>query len=185
MPSTVTGVIQDLERVLLTPEEIGVRVGEMAARLNAELAGRVVTVVALMDGGLFFVADLLRKLEMPVRLHTLSASSYQGGTATTGEVKVNWPAGLNLHGQDVLLLDDILDTGLTLGAISERILEQEPATLHTCVLLSKRRPRLREVRLHDAGFEIDDEFVVGYGMDFRGCFRNLPCIGILNLDPAS
>lgn len=184
MPSNVTGVIQDLERVLLSPEQIGARVDEMAARLNAELAGRVVTVVALMDGGLFFVADLLRKLEMPVRLHTLSASSYQGGTATTGEVKVNWPATLNLHGQDVLLLDDILDTGLTLGAITERILEQEPASLRTCVLLSKRRPRLREV-VADAGFEIDDEFVVGYGMDFRGRFRNLPCIGILNLDPAA
>ncbi|MBB5032595.1 phosphoribosyltransferase [Prosthecobacter vanneervenii] len=184
MPSNVTGVIQDLERVLLSPEQIAARVAEMAARLNVELAGRVVTVVALMDGGLFFVADLLRKLEMPVRLHTLSASSYQGGTATTGEVKVNWPATLNLHGQDVLLLDDILDTGLTLGAITERILEQEPASLRTCVLLSKRRPRLREV-VADAGFEIDDEFVVGYGMDFRGRFRNLPCIGILNLDPAS
>lgn len=185
MPSNVTGVIQDLERVLLSPEQIGARVAEMAARLNAELAGRVVTVVALMDGGLFFVADLLRKLEMPVRLHTLSASSYQGGTATTGEVKVNWPASLNLHGQDVLLLDDILDTGLTLGAITERILEQEPASLRTCVLLSKRRPRLHEVVVADAGFEIDDEFVVGYGMDFRGRFRNLPCIGILNLDPAA
>ncbi len=184
MPSNVTGVIQDLERVLLSPEQIAVRVDEMAARLNVELAGRVVTVVALMDGGLFFVADLLRKLEMPVRLHTLSASSYQGGTATTGEVKVNWPASLNLHGQDVLLLDDILDTGLTLGAITERILEQGPASLRTCVLLSKRRPRLREV-VADAGFEIDDEFVVGYGMDFRGRFRNLPCIGILNLDPAA
>ena len=185
MPSNVTGIIQDLERVLLSPEQIGARVDEMAARLNAELAGRVVTVVALMDGGLFFVADLLRKLEMPVRLHTLSASSYQGGTATTGEVKVNWPATLTLHGQDVLLLDDILDTGLTLGTITERILEQEPASLRTCVLLSKRRPRLHEVVVADAGFEIDDEFVVGYGMDFRGRFRNLPCIGILNLDPAS
>lgn len=185
MPSTVTGVIHDLDRVLLTPEQISVRVDAMAARLNAELAGRVVSVVALMDGALFFVADLLRKLEMPVRLHTLSASSYQGGTATTGEVKVNWPTSLNLHGQDVLLLDDILDTGLTLGAIGERILEQQPASLRTCVLLSKRRPRLREVVLDDAGFEIDDEFVVGYGMDYRGRFRNLPCIGILNLDPAA
>ncbi len=180
MPSSVTGVIQDLERILLTPAQISARVDAMAARLNAELAGKVVTVVALMDGGLFFVADLLRKLELPVRLHTLTASSYQGGTATTGEVKVNWPAGLDLRDQDVLLLDDILDTGLTLNSICERILAQQPASLRTCVLLSKRRPRLREVLLDDAGFEIDDEFVVGYGMDYQGRFRNLPCIGILN-----
>lgn len=180
MPSSVTGVIQDLERILLTPAQISARVDAMAARLNAELAGKVVTVVALMDGGLFFVADLLRKLELPVRLYTLSASSYQGGTATTGEVTVNWPASLDLRDQDVLLLDDILDTGLTLSAICERILAQQPATLRACVLLSKRRLRLREVPLDDAGFEIDDEFVVGYGMDYMGRFRNLPCIGILN-----
>jgi len=180
MSFSVTGVIHDLERILLTPAQISARIAEMAARLNAELAGRVVTVLALMDGGLFFVADLLRQLEMPVRMHTLGASSYQGGTATTGEVRVSWPAGIDLCDQDVLLLDDILDTGLTLSVISERIQAQRPASLLTCVLLSKRRPRLREVPLYDAGFEIDDEFVVGYGMDYQGRFRNLPCIGILN-----
>lgn len=185
MPSSVTGVIQDLERILLTPAQISERVDAMAARLNAELAGKVVTVVALMDGGLFFVADLLRRLEMPVRLYTLSASSYQGGTTTTGEVKVNWPANFDIRDQDVLLLDDILDTGLTLSAICERLLAQQPASLRTCVLLSKRRERLREVALDDAGFEIGDEFVVGYGMDYQGRFRNLPCIGILNPNPAS
>jgi hypoxanthine phosphoribosyltransferase len=180
MSTPVTGVIHDLERILLPPEQIHTRVREMATRLNTELAGKVATVVALMDGGLFFVADLLRGLEMPVRLFTLSASSYHGGTATSGEVKVNWPANLDLRGQDVLLLDDILDTGLTLSVIRDRILAQEPASLRTCVLLSKRRPRSREVPLDDAGFEIDDEFVVGYGMDYQGRFRNLPCIGILN-----
>lgn len=180
LPPPVTGVLQDLEGVLLTPEEIHARVQEMAARLNTELQGKVATVVALMDGALFFVADLLRQLEVPVRLHTLNASSYQGGTATTGEVKVAWPDTMDLRGQDVLLLDDILDTGLTLSVIRERILAQQPASLRTCVLLSKRRTRLREVPLNDAGFEIEDDFVVGYGMDYQGRFRNLPCIGILN-----
>lgn len=180
MSSPVTGVIHDLERILLTPEQIHSRVREMAVRLNVELSGKLVTVVALMDGALFFVADLLRQLEIPVRMFTLSASSYHGGTATSGEVKVNWPANLHLRGQEVLLLDDILDTGLTLSAIRERILAQQPASLRTCVLLSKRRQRLSEVPLDDAGFEIEDEFVVGYGMDYQGCFRNLPCIGILN-----
>lgn len=180
MPSSVTGVIHDLERILLTPDQIHARVREMAVRLNAELAGKVVTVVALMDGALFFVADLLRQLDLPVRMFTLSASSYHGGTATSGEVKVNWPPNLDLRDQHVLLLDDILDTGLTLSVISERILAQQPASLRTCVLLSKRRQRERDVQLSDAGFEIADEFVVGYGMDYQGRFRNLPCIGILN-----
>ena len=180
MSSPVTGVIHDLERILLTPEVIHARVREMAVRLNAELAGKVVTVVALMDGGLFFVADLLRALELPVRLHTLSASSYQGGTATTGEVKVNWPAGVDLRDQDVLLLDDILDTGLTLSVLREKIAAQQPASLRIGVLLAKKRERVREVIVEDIGFEIEDEFVVGYGMDYQGRFRNLPCIGILN-----
>lgn len=180
MSSPVTGVIQDLEHILLTPEEIAARVTEMAATLNAGLKGKVVTVVALMDGALFFVADLLRQLEVPVRLHTLNASGYQGSTASSGEVRVSWPADLDLRDQHVLLLDDILDTGLTLSVLRERILLQQPASLRTCVLLSKRRERLREVPLNDAGFEIGDEFVVGYGMDYMGRFRNLPCIGILN-----
>ena len=126
MPSTVTGVIQDLERILLSPAQISARVDAMAARLNVELAGKVVTVVALMDGGLFFVADLLRRLEMPVRLYTLSASSYQGGTTTTGEVKVNWPANFDLRGQDVLLLDDILDTASRLAPFANASSRSSP-----------------------------------------------------------
>jgi hypoxanthine phosphoribosyltransferase len=180
MPTSVTGVINDLERVLLTAEKIQNRVDEMALRLTEQFQGRVISVVALMDGALFFVADLLRRIDLPVRLHTLSASSYHGGTATSGEVKVDWPAGLDFRDQHVLLLDDILDTGLTLGAMRERILAQQPASLRTCVLLAKKRPRLRDVPTDDIGFEIADEFVVGYGMDYQGRFRNLPCIGILN-----
>jgi hypoxanthine phosphoribosyltransferase len=180
MPSPFSGVFQDLERVLLSAEQIHSRVDQMAARLNAELQGRVVSVVILMDGALFFVADLLRRIDLPMRLHTLSASSYHGGTTTTGEVKINWPAGLDFRDQDVLLIDDILDTGLTLGAMRERILAQQPASLRTCVLLAKKRQRLCDVPADDIGFEIEDEFVVGYGMDYKGRFRNLPCIGILN-----
>jgi len=115
-----------------------------------------------------------------VRLYTLSASSYHGGTSSSGEVRMNWPAGLDFKGQDVLLLDDILDTGLTLGVLREKIAAQQPASLRTGVLLAKKRERVREVIVEDIGFEIEDEFVVGYGMDYQGRFRNLPCIGILN-----
>lgn len=180
MPKVVTGVFADLERVLLTAEQIKMRVAAMAAELNRVFAGRTVSVVALMDGALFFVADFLRHLEMPVRLYTLSASSYHGGTASSGEVRMNWPAGLDFQGADVLLLDDILDTGLTLSVLRDKIAAQQPASLRTGVLLAKKRERVREVIVEDVGFEIEDEFVVGYGMDYQGRFRNLPCIGILN-----
>ncbi|MFM7606808.1 MAG: hypoxanthine phosphoribosyltransferase [Prosthecobacter sp.] len=180
MAKAVTGLFADLERILLSAEQIQTRVAGMAAELNRVFVGRTVNVVALMDGALFFVADLLRGLQIPVRLHTLSASSYHGGIASSGEVQVDWPLDINFQGQDVLLLDDILDTGLTLSVLREKIHAQRPASLRTAVLLAKKRERVRNVTVEDVGFEIENEFVVGYGMDYQGHFRNLPCIGILN-----
>jgi hypoxanthine phosphoribosyltransferase len=170
MAGGVTGVFSDLNRVLLDAETIQRRVAELAKRIERDLAGETLTVIAIMDGGLFFVADLLRGIDLPIRLHTVSASSYHGGTQTSGQVRLPWPPGLNVTGQHVLLLDDILDTGLTLGAVQDKITEQKPASLHTGVLPAEY-----------VGFEIEDEFVVGYGMDYDGRFRNLPCIGILKL----
>lgn len=177
--SEITGVLSDLHRVLLSAESIRTRVTEMAQQIERDYAGRVITVVVLMDGALFFVSDLLRQIDLPIRLVTLGASSYHGGMESSGQVKISWPAGVDFHGQDILLLDDILDTGLTLSALRERLLSEKPATLHTAVLLDKKRPRQHDVPLDYCGFEIEDEFVVGYGMDYQGRFRNLPCIGIL------
>lgn len=182
MPSAVTGVIRDLNRTLIDAESIDRRVGEMAAEIARDCEGEVVTVVALMDGALFFVADMLRKIDLPIRLITLSASSYHGGTASSGSLRVAWPPGLDLKGQTVLLLDDILDTGLTLSEIRLHLKAMGPRWLRCGVLLSKKRERAREVVAEYVGFEIEDEFVVGYGMDFDGRFRNLPCIGVLKLE---
>jgi hypoxanthine phosphoribosyltransferase len=151
----------------------------MAGQIEKDYAGRLITVVALMDGALFFVADLLRQINLPIRLVTLGASSYHGGTHSSGEVRLNWPTGVSFQDQHVLLLDDILDTGLTLAALHERLRQEAPASLRTGVLLRKNRPRGQECLVDYCGFEIEDEFVVGYGMDYQGRFRNLPCIGIL------
>jgi len=182
MPSDVTGIIQDLNRVLIDAHSIEKRVVEMAAEISRDCSGEVITVVALMDGALFFVADLLREIDLPIRLITLSASSYHGGMASSGSLRVVWPPGLDLKGQTVLLLDDILDTGLTLSEIRAQLEAQGPKWLRCGVLLSKKRERVREVTAEYVGFEIEDEFVVGYGMDFDGRFRNLPCIGVLKLE---
>lgn len=179
MTANPTGILSDLDRVLLDAEQIQQRIAALAQKVAADFDGQILTIVAIMDGGLFFVADLLREIDLPMRLHTLSASSYNGGTQTSGELKLNWPPGLNVKDQHVLLLDDILDTGLTLSVVQNKILEQQPASLRTGVLLSKKRKRLRDVNAEYIGFEIEDEFVVGYGMDYQGRFRNLPCIGIL------
>jgi hypoxanthine phosphoribosyltransferase len=182
MSRRVAGVLSSLERVLFDAPAIQQRVAEMANEIERDYAGREFTVVALMDGALFFVADLLRNLNVPVRLHTLSVSSYHGGTTSTGRVQLAQMLPFDLSARHVLLIDDILDTGLTLGTVQERLRGQcRPETLRTAVLLSKQRRREREVAVDYVGFEISDEFVVGYGMDYEGHYRNLPCIGILNL----
>lgn len=181
MSTKVAGVLSSVERVLLDEVAIRQRVAEMAGRIRSDFAGRELTVVALMDGALFFVADLLRDITLPVRLCTLSVSSYHGGTSSSGRVNLAKNLPFDLKDRDVLLIDDILDTGLTLATVQERILtESQPASLRTAVLLSKKRPREREATAEYVGFEIEDEFVVGYGMDYQGHYRNLPCIGVLD-----
>ena len=179
MNSPFSGLLSDLDRVLLDAPTLAARVESMAAEIERDCAGQVLTVVALMDGALFFVADLLRRIDLPIRLITLSASSYHGSTQSSGSLRVAWPPGLDLKDQTVLLLDDILDTGLTLGQIREHLQTMHPRWLRAGVLLSKKRDRLHEVAAEYVGFEIEDEFVVGYGMDFDSRFRNLPCIGVL------
>lgn len=181
MSGRVAGVLSSLERVLYDAATIQQRVAQMARDIERDCAGRELTVVALMDGALFFVADLLRNFSLPVRLYTLSVSSYHGDTRSTGRVQLAQQLPFDLEARHVLLIDDILDTGLTLATVQERLLDQcRPDTLRTAVLLSKQRPREREVRVNYVGFDIADEFVVGYGMDYQGHYRNLPCIGILN-----
>jgi hypoxanthine phosphoribosyltransferase len=179
MSVSLTGILSDLDRVLLGASAIQARVAAMADEVQRDFAGKLITVIAIMDGGLFFVADLLRGIDLPMRLITMGASSYHGTTTSSGKVKFQWPATLKLEGQHVLLLDDILDTGLTLGALQDRLKQEGAATIKTGVLLKKRREHVREVQADYVGFEIADEFVVGYGMDYQGRFRNLPCIGIL------
>ena len=175
------GVLADLDRVLLNKDVIQLRVEAMARQIERDFDGRELCVVTLMDGALFFVADLLRHIGLPVKLHTLTVSSYHGGTSSSGRVQLAQRLPFDLAARHVLLIDDILDTGLTLATVKERIIEEcKPETLRVAVLLSKRRQREREVATDYVGFEIDDEFVVGYGMDYRGHYRNLPCIGILN-----
>ncbi len=177
--AALTGLLKDLDRVLLSAEVIREQIAHMATRVQQDYEGQVLTVVVLMDGALFFVADLLRQIDLPIRLVTLGASSYHGGTQSSGKIQIQWPEDVDFSNQHVLLLDDILDTGLTLAALREKLLTLQPASLKIGVLLQKNRLREHDVPVDYCGFEIEDEFVVGYGMDYQGRFRNLPCIGIL------
>jgi hypoxanthine phosphoribosyltransferase len=136
-------------------------------------------VIAVLTGTLMFVSDLLRRIPLPLKLNCLSVASYHGKTETSGEVFFKELSVPDVAGQDVLILDDILDTGHTLTAVREKLETAKPRSIRVCVLLSKRKQRARDVDADYVAFEIDDEFVVGYGLDFMERYRNLPYLGVL------
>ena len=173
-------MLNDIERTLFYEQTILRRLDEIGAQITADYAGRDLTVIAVLNGSLFFMADLLRRIQLPLRLDSLSVSSYHGGTQSTGLVTFDQTSLPDVEGRHVLILDDILDTGLTLHAIRDRLLsEANPASVGICVLLRKDKPRAREMEADYVGFDIGDEFVVGYGLDYDERYRNLPFIGVL------
>jgi len=171
----------DLQRVLLSEQTILSRLDELAVELSSEYQGKELTVVALLNGSVIFMADLLRRMPLPLRLDCLSVSSYHGGTTSSGVVEFDLAGLADLRGRHVLVLDDILDTGNTLAAVQREIRSHcAPLSVKSCVLLSKQRSRDQEVEADYVAFEIADEFVVGYGLDYQEHYRNLPYIGVLD-----
>lgn len=175
-------MLADLERVLFDERTIRQRLDEIAAQITTDYQNRELTVLAVLNGSLIFAADLLRRIPLPLKLDCLSAASYHGGTATTGEVIFKQVALPDVAGRHLLILDDILDSGLTLAAIAEKLGAAQPLSVKICVLLRKEKARLRQVEADYVGFEIEDEFVVGYGLDYLERYRNLPCVGVLRKD---
>jgi hypoxanthine phosphoribosyltransferase len=169
----------DIERVLFDGPAIHKRLEEMAAQITADYSDRELTVIAILTGSLMFMSDLLRRIPLPLKLDCLSVVSYHGKTQTSGEVIFKQLAVPDVADRDVLILDDILDTGHTLAAVRKKLETAKPRSIRICVLLSKRKQRARDVDADYIGFEIDDEFVVGYGLDFMERYRNLPYIGVL------
>ncbi len=168
----------DIDKVLISEKEIRRRVGELAAQVQSDFAGRDLVVVGLLTGTLMFLADLVREIDLPLRLDFIGVSSYGDGTEScklmfTKELK------LDVANRDVLLVDDILDTGKTLRAVINKLGGMTPRQIRTCVLLSKKARREYDIPADYIGFEISDEFVVGYGLDYAEKYRNLRHIGIL------
>ncbi len=175
----------DIERLIIPRHDIASRVDALAEEILRCYSPRDgvhadLVIVAVLTGSLIFLSDLMRRLPLRIRLVVVSASSYPGKATSAGKLSLDLPPGDALEGQEVLIIDDILDTGRTLGALIERIASQKPVSLRTCVLVKKLcSDRPVEVDADFVGFEIEPEFVVGYGLDYDDMYRNLPDICVL------
>ena len=170
---------EDLERILFDEATIHRRLDELAARISEDYRDRELTVVAILNGSLILMADLLRRIPLPLKLDCLSVASYHGGTKSVGDLVFRQVSLPDVAERHILILDDILDSGVTLATIREKLETAGPLSVRICVLLEKKRTRTRAVDPDYVGFEIADEFVVGYGLDYMERYRNLPCIGVL------
>ena len=173
---------EDLERVLFDEATILQRLDELAAEISADYRNRELTVIAVLNGSIIFMADLLRRIPLPLKLDCLSVASYHGGTVTSGEIVFRQAALPDVQGRHILVLDDILDSGNTLAAIRDKLAAEQPRSIKVCVLLRKVKDRQRRVDADYVGFNIGDEFVVGYGLDYMEQYRNLSYIGVLRKD---
>ena len=169
----------DIKQVLLTKEQIAKRVEEMGKQITADYKGKDLIVVVLLKGAAWFATDLTRAIDLPLRVDFMVASSYGNGTSTTGNVKVKLDMSENIAGKHVLLIDDIIDSGVTFAAISDMLRQNKPASLKTVALCDKAERRINGMEADYVGFKIPDEFVVGFGLDYAGDYRNLPYIGVL------
>src|SRR5262245_21669938 len=170
---------KEVERILITESRLASRIRQMSREIERDYKGREMVVVSLLNGTVMFLADLIRNLSLPLRLDFIGVSSYGAGTES-GELVFTKELRLDVRGRDVLLVDDILDTGKTLYRVLGKLRALKPRRIKTCVLLNKQERRVEEVKADYIGFEIPDYFVVGYGLDFAERYRNLPFVGILH-----
>ena len=170
---------QDIERVLFTEEELKQRVKEIARRIDADYAGKEPLLISVLRGSFVFMADLVREITLPCTVDFMAVSSYGGGTTSSGQVKIVKDLSEQIEGKDVLVVEDILDSGNTLSYLLKLLEARHPASIRLCTLLDKPERRTKPVAVQYTGFTIPDEFVVGYGLDYDEKYRNLPYIGIL------
>jgi len=174
-----TPLMGDLGRILLTKEEIQSRIEALGREISRDYQGRELVLVGILKGSLFFLADLTREIMVPHQFDLVGAQSYRG-TQPGGKVNITKDIDLELHGKDVLLIEDVYDSGSTLHVILEMLKMHKPHSLEIAALLYKKKNRERPLPIKYVGFEIDDIFVVGYGLDYKENYRHLKCIGVLH-----
>jgi hypoxanthine phosphoribosyltransferase len=169
----------DVEDILLDADTVANRVAELGAQISADYAGRDPVLVSVLKGALVFLADLMRAMEIPSSIDLMEVSSYGASTETTGQVRIIKDLSQSIEGRDVIVVEDIIDTGLTLNYLLRYLADKGPASIRIVCLLDKPARRLAEIPIDYTGFTIPDRFVIGYGLDFNERYRNLPYIGVL------
>jgi len=169
----------DLERILVTEEEIKTRLKEMAAEIDADYHGRDLLLVGVLKGAVMVMADLSRELRSPVHMDWMAVSSYGSGTKSSGVVRILKDLDRDISGKDVLIVEDIIDSGLTLSWLVANLESRGPASIEVATLLRKPDALKVDVNVKYVGFDIPDEFVVGYGLDYAERYRNVPFVGLL------
>lgn len=169
----------DLKEVLITPEQLHQRIGELAAEIDADYADRELLLVGVLKGAVMVMADLARALHLPTQMDWMAISSYGSGTKSSGVVRILKDLDSDISGRHVLVVEDIVDSGLTLSWLIGNLKSRGPASVRVCVLLRKPMAARMNVDVAYTGFEIEDSFVIGYGLDYAQRYRNLPFIGTL------
>lgn len=169
----------DILKVLITEDEIKARVAQLGRQISADYAGRSPIFVGVLKGCFVFMADLLREIDLYCDMDFMAVSSYGNGTTTTGAVKINKDLGRDIEGKDVIIVEDILDSGVTLSYLKSYLQNRRPASIKIVTLLDKPSRRRADLYADYFGFTVPDEFVVGYGLDYAELYRNLPYIGVL------
>lgn len=167
-------------RVLIPEKDVAARIEEMGRQISEDYEGKQVHLICVLKGGVFFMCELAKKITVPVSLDFMSVSSYGDGTSSNGVVRIVKDLDESLEGKDVLVVEDIIDSGRTLSYLLEILEKRKPKSMRLCTLLDKPDRRVRDVKVDYVGFEIPDEFVVGYGLDYAQKYRNLPYIGIVD-----
>ncbi|HEX9667409.1 MAG TPA: hypoxanthine phosphoribosyltransferase [Thermodesulfobacteriota bacterium] len=171
-------MLEDIQKILITEKEINDRVKELGAKISQDYKGTNPVLVCVLRGAIVFICDLIRQISIPITLDFLSISSYTGNKQT-GIVRILKDLDENIENKSVIMVEDIIDTGLTLNYILRTLKARKPANVRVCALLDKKVRRIVDIPIDYRGFEIPDEFVIGYGMDYRQQYRNLPFIGVL------
>ena len=170
---------QDVEKILYTEEELNSRVKELGAQITADYQGKAPVLASVLRGSYIFMADLTRAIDLPISVDFMAVSSYGSGTVSSGQVEIKKDLSDSIEGKDLLIVEDILDSGNTLYYLLDVLRARKPASIRICTLMDKPSRRAKPIRADYVGFTIPDAFIVGYGLDYDEKYRNLPYVGVL------